>query len=62
MFDLLGTAAPDKRLHVVDTDHWILRTELVRESLAWLDRYLGPVSPAATAQPEESVHATPNAR
>jgi len=54
MFDLLGTPAADKRLYILDTDHWIPRPELVRESLAWLDKYLGPVEPAA-AVPEASM-------
>jgi dienelactone hydrolase len=51
MFDLLGTPAADKRLLVLDTDHWIPRPELVRESLAWLDKYLGPVETAPREQP-----------
>ena len=44
MFDLLGTPAADKKLFLVDSDHWIPRADLVRESLAWFDKYLGPVS------------------
>jgi formylglycine-generating enzyme required for sulfatase activity/dienelactone hydrolase len=59
MFDLLGTPAPGKRLYLVDSDHFIPRPELIRESLAWLDKYLGPVGPAATptaqATPSPSV-------
>jgi pimeloyl-ACP methyl ester carboxylesterase len=51
MFERLGTPDRDKRLYVVDTDHWIPRTDLIRESLAWLDKYLGPVEPAAAAKP-----------
>jgi tRNA A-37 threonylcarbamoyl transferase component Bud32/dienelactone hydrolase len=51
MFERLGTPDRDKRLYISDTDHWIPRTELIRESLAWLDRYLGPVEPAATTAP-----------
>lgn len=47
MFERLGTPDRDKRLYVADSDHWIPRTELIRESLAWLDKYLGPVGPAA---------------
>ncbi len=43
MFDLLGTAENDKSLKLYDTDHFIPRTELIRESLDWLDKYLGPV-------------------
>jgi formylglycine-generating enzyme required for sulfatase activity/dienelactone hydrolase len=51
MFERLGTPDRDKRLFVADSDHWIPRTDLIRESLAWLDRYLGPVQPAAAAGP-----------
>jgi dienelactone hydrolase len=43
MFDLLGTPAADKKLVAYDTDHFIPRNELIRETLAWFDRYLGPV-------------------
>jgi eukaryotic-like serine/threonine-protein kinase len=50
MFDLLGTPAADKKLFVVDTDHWIPRPDLIRESVAWFDRYLGPVSAPAAAE------------
>ena len=34
-------------LRVYDSDHAIPRNEFIRESLAWLDRYLGPVEPAS---------------
>ncbi len=43
MFDLLGTPEMDKSLKLYDTDHYIPRNELIRESLGWLDKYLGPV-------------------
>ena len=43
MFDLVGTPNKDKRQRLYDTDHYIPRTELIKESLAWLDRYFGPV-------------------
>lgn len=43
MFDLLGTPAEDKRLIFYDTDHIPPRTEFIKETLAWLDKYLGPV-------------------
>ena len=42
-FDLLGTPADQKRRVVYDTGHNIPRPDLIRESLDWLDRYLGPV-------------------
>jgi dienelactone hydrolase len=46
MFQLLGTPDEHKRLSVYDTDHFIPRRELIRETLAWLDKYLGPVERA----------------
>jgi eukaryotic-like serine/threonine-protein kinase len=42
-FNLLGTPEKDKKLIIYDTDHYIPKRELMTESLAWLDRYLGPV-------------------
>ena len=51
MFALLGTPTARKRLILYDTDHIPPRTEFVKETLAWLDEYLGPVgdSPARVA-------------
>ena len=43
MFRLLGTPPDRKRLVISEGGHFVPRTELVRETLAWLDRYLGPV-------------------
>jgi dienelactone hydrolase len=43
MFDRLGTAAGEKDLKLYETDHFVPRNELIKESLAWLDRFLGPV-------------------
>ncbi|HYA42768.1 MAG TPA: SUMF1/EgtB/PvdO family nonheme iron enzyme [Syntrophobacteraceae bacterium] len=43
MFDLLGTPAEHKRLILYETDHLPPRNETIKETLAWLDRYLGPV-------------------
>jgi cephalosporin-C deacetylase-like acetyl esterase len=43
MFDLLGTSEENKYLKTYETDHFIPRNELIKESLAWLDKYLGPV-------------------
>jgi len=46
-FNGLGTPAVDKRRIEFEIGHQFLPTEFARESLAWLDRYLGPVpSPA----------------
>ncbi len=44
LYDLLGTPAPDKALKLYDTDHFISRKDLIQESLAWIDKYLGPVT------------------
>ena len=43
MFRLLGTPEKDKKLILYETDHFIPRSELIRETLGWLDKYLGPV-------------------
>jgi formylglycine-generating enzyme required for sulfatase activity len=44
MFDRLATPAEHKRHVVFDTGHFPFpRGEMIREILAWLDRYLGPV-------------------
>jgi eukaryotic-like serine/threonine-protein kinase len=42
-FDLLGTAPEDKRFFVAEGGHVVPRPDLIRETLDWLDRYLGPV-------------------
>ncbi len=43
MFDLLGVPDEDKQLVIYETDHFIPKTELIKETLNWLDKYLGPV-------------------
>ena len=43
MFDLLGTPDEHKVLKAYDTDHIPPRHEFIKETLAWLDKYLGPV-------------------
>ena len=43
MFRLLGTPKKDKRRVLYDTGHDIPREEMIKETLNWLDRYLGPV-------------------
>jgi hypothetical protein len=43
MFDLLGTPDEHKDLKLYETDHIPPRNEFIKEILAWLDRYLGPV-------------------
>jgi len=43
MFEKLATLEEDKRIIFYETDHIPPRNEYIRETLAWLDRYLGPV-------------------
>jgi len=43
MFDLLGTPDEHKELKLYETDHIPPRNEFIKEILAWLDKYLGPV-------------------
>ncbi len=43
MFRLLGTPKEHKRHAIFETGHVIPRNELIKETLDWLDRYLGPV-------------------
>jgi dienelactone hydrolase len=45
LFSLLGTPASEKRHVLFPTAHEVMlyRNDVVRESLAWLDKYLGPV-------------------
>jgi cephalosporin-C deacetylase-like acetyl esterase/predicted Ser/Thr protein kinase len=43
MFDLLGTPAEHKQQKFYETDHIPPINEMIKETLAWLDKYLGPV-------------------
>jgi cephalosporin-C deacetylase-like acetyl esterase len=47
-YHLLGTPQEQKRYMVYDTGHNIPRTELIKETVDWLDRYLGPMKKAET--------------
>jgi dienelactone hydrolase len=42
-FENLGTPAADKRWSLYEGGHDVPRAVLITESLAWLDKYLGPV-------------------
>ncbi len=44
LFERLGTPEADKELKLYESDHIPPRNEYIKETLAWLDRYLGPVS------------------
>lgn len=43
MFGFLGTPAEHKRHLVYDSEHNLPRNEMIKETLSWLDKYLGPV-------------------
>jgi pimeloyl-ACP methyl ester carboxylesterase len=43
MLYLLGTPEKDKKLIIYDTGHLVPRTDLIKETLAWYDKYLGRV-------------------
>ena len=42
-FDRLGTPAQDKRRVIVEAGHVVSRSDVLRESLGWLDEHLGSV-------------------
>jgi hypothetical protein len=44
MYDLLGTPEEHKLTKKFLSDHNIPKNDLIRESLKWLDKYLGPVN------------------
>ena len=46
VFDLLGPPPDQKRLALIDGGHIPRLQDIIREILDWLDRYLGPVTPA----------------
>jgi len=42
-YELLGTPEEDKRMRVYEKSHNVPGIQLTKETLAWLDKYLGPV-------------------
>jgi dipeptidyl aminopeptidase/acylaminoacyl peptidase len=44
MYRMLATREPHKRHVVYETGHQVPRIDRIRETLDWLDRYLGPVN------------------
>jgi len=44
MYDLLGTPEKEKYLFVYDTDHYIPKSEMIKETLRFLDQYFGEVN------------------
>jgi predicted esterase len=51
MFRLFGVPEAQKRRVIYDTGHNIPRPELIRETLDWLDRWVGPVKPVGGRSP-----------
>jgi dienelactone hydrolase len=43
MFAFLGTSPEDKKSIIYETGHLVPRTDFMRETLNWYDKYLGPV-------------------
>jgi hypothetical protein len=43
MFDFLGSPKNEKELLIYPGGHFAPRTELIKETLRWMDQYLGPV-------------------
>jgi dienelactone hydrolase len=43
MFNLLGTQEKDKKMIVYEGGHYVPKSELMKESLFWFDKYLGEV-------------------
>ena len=42
-FNLLGTPPEHKELKIYETDHYVPRSEMIKEVLSWCDKYLGPI-------------------
>jgi len=42
MYQLFGTPEKDKLLRLYDTGHYIPKTQLIKETLNWLEKYWGP--------------------
>jgi cephalosporin-C deacetylase-like acetyl esterase len=43
MFGFLGTPPSDKKILIFKSGHQVPRTDFVKETLIWFDKYLGPV-------------------
>jgi dienelactone hydrolase len=43
LFELMGTPEEHKQLILYETDHIPPRADFIRETLNWLDKYMGPV-------------------
>jgi cephalosporin-C deacetylase-like acetyl esterase len=43
MYELLGTPREHKKQYIYETGHFVPKNQCIKETLDWLDRYLGPV-------------------
>jgi eukaryotic-like serine/threonine-protein kinase len=43
LYELLGTPEQNKHQFIYESGHFVPRNELIKETLDWLDKYLGPV-------------------
>ena len=43
LYELLGTKEQNKHQFIYESGHFVPRNELIKETLDWLDKYLGPV-------------------
>jgi len=43
-YTLLGTPKENKKLYVYDYAHFVPKAPLIKETLSWLDQYLGPIN------------------
>jgi hypothetical protein len=43
-YNLLGSPKDQKKRMVYDSGHAVPRNELIKETLDWLDLYLGPIN------------------
>lgn len=44
MFNFLGTDPAKKKIIIYEAGHLVPRPELIKETLAWFDQYLGPTN------------------
>lgn len=42
MFDFLGTPEQDKVMKIYETDHFVPKSEAIKETLNFMEKYFGP--------------------
>ena len=43
LYELLGTSPENKRIFIYESGHFVPKDKLIKETLNWMDKYLGPV-------------------